>query len=232
MKKVLLFVTLLLGTLQALGAFYFPLNQEWKFMEDTYCEEGWKTQIKVISFDNTLDFAGKTYYAYLSYFLRSEGNKVFYHVSDDIPDVVLYDFDLQIGDSLIYFQEGLPSSMIESMNIAYSIVTDIDTLTLLDGRQARRLHYNNRAADIEYVGSELGLLGPLNMPIATCMKISLLCASINGEPIYETSPGACSSTGLPELETSDSSARKLIQDGQLIILKDGVRYNSIGVVLQ
>lgn len=230
-KQILFLVSLLLGSMQASGEFYFPFNQEWKFQEETFCDEGTEIQLEVKTFGDSLEIAGNTYYSYLTFYLRSEGNKVLYHVSDNMPDVVLYDFDLQIGDSLIFFEDAFPSK-INTENTTFSIVTNIDTITLLDQRQARRIHYNNRANDIEFVGSEHGLLAPLNLPLATCKNISLLCVSINGVPIYETSPGACSSTDLQELEHNDSFTRKVIREGQLLIFRNATHYNALGAKVQ
>ena len=120
--------------------------------------------------------------------IREENKRIFAYL--DNQDHLLYDFNLVVGDSL-------PLCMFEGEYdlycAYYTHVTAVDSITLSDGRKAKRLTYDwERLPDIEHVGGMYGFLAPIvTAAISTCGGPPSSCCSLNGEPIYETSPGTC-----------------------------------------
>ena len=116
----------------------------------------------------------------------ADGQKIYAHI--DAKDVLLYDFGLEVGDSIKWY-DYLGEGIVGPREYAY--VTKVDTVTLLDGRKAKRLHYDCRLSDIEFIGCEYGILSPFVMPAITTCGGTNACCSMNGEPIFETTPGFC-----------------------------------------
>ena len=122
--------------------------------------------------------------------IREENKRIFAYL--DKQDHLLYDFNLVVGDSL-------PLCMFEGEYdlycAYYTYVTAVDSVILSDGRKAKRLTYAlGRLPDIEFVGGMYGFLAPIvTAAITTCGGPPSSCCSLNGEPIYETSPGTCAS---------------------------------------
>ena len=116
----------------------------------------------------------------------ADGQKIYAHI--DAKDVLLYDFGLEVGDSIKWY-DYLGEGIVGPREYAY--VTKVDTVPLLDGRKAKRLHYDCRLSDIEFIGCEYGILSPFVMPAITTCGGTNACCSMNGEPIFETTPGFC-----------------------------------------
>ena len=119
--------------------------------------------------------------------IREENKRIFAYLDNE--DHLLYDFNLEVGDSI-------PICVYGSHFICthYAYVTAVDSITLSDGRKAKRLTYYDmeRLPDIEYVGSMYGFSAPIvPVYITTCGGAPSSCCSMNDEPIYETSPGTC-----------------------------------------
>ena len=126
---------------------------------------------------------------------REEGKKIYVRFEGTDTDVLLYDFGLKVGDSIVLQTDQCngPCSIIH--------VERIDTVTLLDGRKAKCFFYDSRMWDVEFVGCETGLFGPIYMPVIPTMYSSdsySYCFSINGKPIFETYPGICKSCGFTD----------------------------------
>ena len=120
--------------------------------------------------------------------IREDGKKVYAYIDDEDKDVLMYDFGLEVGDTMpIINREYLDPEFPWSGK-----VIAVDSITLMDGRRAKRIHYDNLEADIEYVGRSSGFFRPLENPflISTCGG-PILCCSLNGEPIYEGGQGDC-----------------------------------------
>lgn len=143
---------------------------------------------------------------------REEGKKIYVRFEGTDTDVLLYDFGLEVGDSIVQHAEEFGFSWCQGPCTYH--VEYIDTVTLLDGRKAKLIMYDGRMGDIEYVGCETGLFGPITMPdIPTGDYHYSYCFSIKGKPIYETSPGICRSCGyvnkLPSLCDEWNVAEKI-----------------------
>lgn len=126
------------------------------------------------------------YYAYifeheLHSYLREEGDRWYtYHYNQD---TLLYDFSLEVGDTLIAAYTG-----------GAIIVEEIDSI-LVDGEYRKRMHMDlgptqSEVYIIEGIGSIRGLFE--SMPIFD-MGGSLRCYAIDGIPVY-TPFGECDLT--------------------------------------
>jgi len=131
---------------------------------------------------------------------REEGKKIYVRFEGTDTDVLLYDFGLNVGDSIIQHTKEYGFSWCEGPCTYH--VERIDTVTLLDGRKAKCFFYDSRMWDVEFVGCETGLFGPITMPQIRTMSSDGLdysfCFSINGKPIYETYPGICKNCGFTD----------------------------------
>jgi len=167
--------------------------------------------------------------------IREYDNKIFVYITD--RDVLLYDFGIEIGDSIpnnyiypFFGENGIP--MIEVNGYAHVIKTD--SILLLSGQKAKRLFFDNNREDIEYIGSAKGILSYWGYPpTPTCYGVKYnFCCSLNGEPIYEYNLGDCEriNTLLPinNVQADLSSATKLLRNGQILILRGDKTYTVTG----
>ena len=198
---------------------YFPEGIEWKVLDQSGDIDISQAHLQVLSITRDTTIHGTTFHLIGGYPLRQEGQRIYLFDTYSSKDMLLYDFSLIPGDSILY--DG-----------SYVKVESIEQVTLLGGNTAKKINYIGRASDIEYVGSVSGLLAPYEFFRMGCYDKKLLCCTVGGELLYETSPGACNNTSFLKIETSDSSIRKLIQNGQLVILYNDVRYNIFGDIIK
>ena len=177
----------------------------------------------------------------------TEDKKVYIHY--DNTEYLLYDFDVQIGDTLEIF--GGTNYYSDNKTLTH-IITDIDTLN--DGR----LHITSdvivRVIDggiileedrqkqqwIEGVGSADGIVqNNATLRMGNFVTV-LLCAYNNDECCYTTDNPGYTPLGcvynegdvinaVEDVSVSAPSVQKIIKDGQLLILRDGKTYNVMGV---
>ncbi len=132
--------------------------------------------------------------------LTADGKKIYAHIYG--RDILLYDFGLEVGDSILHYQNirfdaDAPEDLRFGSDSAYIYVSEVDSITLLDGRRAKRLHYRryqdeHYRSDIEYIGcAKGGLFSIIDVPLQTTCGGNWCCCSLNGEPIYEEYPGLC-----------------------------------------
>ena len=132
--------------------------------------------------------------------IAADGKKIYAHIYD--RDILLYDFGLEVGDSILHYQNirfdaDAPEDLRFGSDSAYIYVSEVDSIALLDGRRAKRLHYRryqdeHYRSDIEYIGcAEGGLFSIIDVPLQTTCGGNWCCCSLNGEPIYEEYPGLC-----------------------------------------
>lgn len=166
--------------------------------------------------------------------LRSEGAKVWCVVDSMGKQVerLLYDFDLQAGDSIRHVFERYD----ELQPIYYSKVTHVESITLPDGRSARRLSYDSRPDDIEHVGSVLGLLEIASFDVEINGTVeNFVCCTRGDNVLYETEQDDCDKlknmifTETEHTLTEPFTATKFLRDGQLFINHNGNTYNAHGV---
>ena len=182
--------------------FYFPEGMTWtiSILSDYGCDH---KSVFVLQGDTLIN--SKTYHnvrmynakeqQVLSIPITADGKKIYAHIYD--RDILLYDFGLEVGDSIMRYrsinmEDGIPEDLRFDPDSTYSYVTGIDSVTLLDGRRAKRLHYNIYLPDIEYVGCSYGgLFSIIDVPLLTTCGSNACCCTLNGELIYEDYAGVC-----------------------------------------
>ena len=160
-----------------------------------------------ISIDTVIN--DKSYLFFNDLLLREEENKVLVYSTVYNKDFVLYDYTLEVGDSLqrlsidechysvvdyigyssedengdCYIETKIPLGKI--------VVKEVSNITLLDGKEYKKWTFNN---GFEYVngigcissGDYCNLIVPLAIP--TCIiENYLVCASRNGQLLYQMS---------------------------------------------
>ena len=208
---------------------YFPEGKMWSYHVTELCEGGDSTFIRQMSVSGGKTINGTNYLLLNNVPIRESGKQVFAYYGG--KETLIYDFGLSVGDKIIS-----PSARRYNDNEeGLATVTAVDSVTLLDGRKAKRIQYDYRATDIEYVGStaDAGVLAPLyGEDLPTCGPIRFICCSVAGNPIYETSQGSCefnTETAVSNTQVRPRSAIKSIRNGQILILRNGKNYNIVGV---
>ncbi|MBQ2291428.1 MAG: leucine-rich repeat domain-containing protein [Paludibacteraceae bacterium] len=138
------------------------------------------------------------YDEYCSLWLREENNKILLYSTAQKKDLVLYDFTLNVGDSLprLYVDYDL-SSVVDYDNDEWGlsplVVTEVSTITLLDGKEYKKWTFDNGMQYVEGIGSfgtcyahndfyQLIANGPL---LSDVHSQHLVCASKNGQLLYK-----------------------------------------------
>ena len=98
------------------------------------------------------------YDEYCSLWLREENNKILVYSTAQKKDLVLYDFTLNVGDSLprLYVDYDLSSVVdydYEEWGLAPLVVTEVSTITLLDGKEYKKWTFDNGMEYVEGIGS-------------------------------------------------------------------------------
>lgn len=142
-----------------------------------------------------------TYDEYCSLWLREENNKILVYSAAQKKDLVLYDFTLNVGDSLprLYVDEEL-SSIVDyykyEADWEYTkplFVTEVSTITLLDGKEYKKWTFDNGMEYVEGIGSfgtsyawndfyQLIANGPLYSDV---FSQHLVCVSKNNQLLYQ-----------------------------------------------
>jgi len=131
----------------------------------------------------------------LAAFLRQEGRKIFWRNGFDTQDQLIYNFELQVGDSL-------PVSGINFWNDI--VITSIDTI-LVNGEE--RLSYQFSNAPVSYYVEGIGHSGGFLQYIPPMLECghSLNCYGQNDIPLYPETPQApCDYTVGIETEVASS----------------------------
>ena len=152
----------------------------------------------------------KAYLIYEDFLLREENNKILIRSVPSDKDCVLYDFTLEVGDTLttlnvvpspysslvtIFFDvyttpvydRTAPLGQ-NLVNIDTLIVTDVSSVMLLDGKEYKKWTFNNGMEYVEGIGSLSGDFFQLinRKRFNTCPHNNhLVCASQNGQLLYQ-----------------------------------------------
>ena len=71
----------------------------------------------------------------------------------------------------------------------YATVITVEVVTLHDGRKARKISYDYRATDLEYIGH---LAGGFSRPfVGMTIDYKYLCCTESGVLLHESYEGAC-----------------------------------------
>ena len=196
------------------------------------------------TFDSIFFENDKPYILCNDYLLREEDNKIFLYSQSLNKDIVLYDFTLEVGDSLPTYIKDFDGTMYSDDTL---VVTGISSVTLLDGKKYKKWTFNNGMEYVEAIGMYGGrrngnFFGLIQEDVVPChIGTHLVCISKNGKLLYQMDDaelerlGAeCLCEGYVDTSvetkiTPNTNASKLIQDGQLFILRDGKTYNIMGM---
>lgn len=155
----------------------------------------------------------KFYEYYSSLFLREENNKVLIYSTVLQKDLVLYDYTLEVGDSLpgLYidyrYSEDEPFAIVD-YNIKRDgsryfqtdtfVVTDVSHVTLLDGIERKKWTLTNKHYGVREYVEGIGSFGEgyneagefffliLNHPYTTeSVGVHLVCVSKDGQLLYQ-----------------------------------------------
>lgn len=174
----------------------------------------YKQTFTSISFENN-----KPYILCRGYLLREESNKILLYSESLNKEIVLYDFTLEVGDSLPAYIKDFDGTMYSDDTL---VVTDISSVTLLDGKEYKKWTFNN---GMEYVegfgmyggyrnGNFVGLIQELVVPCHT--GTHLVCVSKNGKLLYQMDDAEMERLGAECLCEYDRGPRKdNAKDGQI-----------------
>ncbi len=140
------------------------------------------------------------YDEYCSLWLREESNKILVYSTAQKKDLVLYDFTLNVGDSLsrLYVDYEL-SSIVDYFKYEADweytkplFVTEVSTITLLDGKEYKKWTFDNGIEYVEGIGSFGSNYGHndfyqliVNAPLYSDVHSQhLVCVSKNGKLLY------------------------------------------------
>ncbi len=178
---------------------------------------------------------------------REENNQVLLYAPylGNEKELVLYDWTLEVGDTLP-FKPGRYTD--EQLGMIFR-VTDVSTITLLDGKEYKKWTLSGGYEYVEGIGAinkGFGHFYCLRHTTHTGMSAGerLVCASRNGQVLIDNTEqwkkwgveclcegyvDTSVETSVETIITSNTNASKLIQDGQLFILRDGKSYNVMGM---
>jgi hypothetical protein len=113
--------------------------------------------------------------------LRENNKKIYYFDKTCSHEILLYDFNLNIGDSIL-----LPCSLCDTTNPMYMKVISIDSILLSDMTYRKKINfdYGPSWSCIEGIGSEAGLLYPYYSCIACICWLELVCFEQNDTTLY------------------------------------------------
>ncbi len=186
------------------------------------------------------------YDEYCSLWLREENNKILLYSTAQKKDLVLYDFTLNVGDSLprLYVDYDL-SSVVDYDNDEWGlsplVVTEVSTITLLDGKEYKKWTFDNGIEYVEGIGSFGSNYGHndfyqliVNAPrLSDVYSQHLVCASKNGQLLYQMDDTEMERLGAECLCDYDSGHRKdNAKDGQIGGRPTPTQWNQLEVVLR
>ena len=186
------------------------------------------------TFDKILFERDQPYiYCNSAFLLREENNKILIYSHSLDKDLVLYDFTLEVGDSLpkLYLDEEAKKDIYwinyEYMNVVdynkYNdsiypadtlIVTDVSMITLLDGKEYKKWTFNNGMEYVEGIGmyggrrggNFFGLIPKVVVPCHT--GTHLVCVSKNNKLLYQMDDTEMERLGAECLCDYDNGPRK------------------------
>ncbi len=221
--------------------------------DDNSANNTYKQTFDSIFFEND-----KPYILCDGYLLREEENKILIYSQILNKDLVLYDFTLEVGDSLpalyIDYQQhnamdwmpyniGVVDYNIDHGGTIYPadtfVVTDISSVTLLDGKEYKKWTFDNGMEYVEGIGmygghrngNFFGLIQEIVVPCHT--GTHLVCVSKNGKLLYQMDDAEMERLGTECLCDYDSGHRKdNAKDGQIGGRPTPTQWNQLEVVLR
>ena len=151
--------------------------------DDNSANNTYKQTFDKIFFEND-----KPYILYNDYLLREEDNKIFLYSQSLNKDIVLYDFTLEVGDSLPDYIKDFDGTMYSDDTL---VVTDISSVTLLDGKEYKKWTFDNGMEYVEGIGMYGGrrngnFFGLIREVVVPCHPgTHLVCVSKNNKLLYQ-----------------------------------------------
>ena len=182
--------------------------------DDNSANNTYKQTFDKIFFEND-----KPYILCNDYLLREEDNKILLYSQSLNKDIVLYDFTLEVGDSLPAYIKDFDGTMYSDDIL---VVTDISSVTLLDGKEYKKWTFNNGMEYVEGIGmyggrrngNFFGLIQEIVVPCHT--GTHLVCVSKNGKLLYQMDEAEMARLGAECLCDYDRGPRKdNAKDGQI-----------------
>lgn len=158
----------------------------------------------------------KLYIRYGGFYLREDNHRIFIYSYVQQKDLVLYDFTLQIGDSLPYLYKdwNIENEEYEEYGnvvdyptmtgeIEPIVVDDVSEVTLLDGKQYKKWTFNNGMEYVEnigsygqsnYAGDFFQLIADVKVP--KLIGIRLVCVNKSGSLVYQMEQDKMDSLGV------------------------------------
>ena len=140
------------------------------------------------TFDSIFFENDKPYILCNGYLLREEDNKIFLYSQSLNKDIVLYDFTLEVGDSLPAYIKDFDGTMYSDDTL---VVTDISSVTILDGKEYKKWTFNNGMEYVEAIGMYGGrrngnFFGLIQEVVVPChIGTHLVCVSKNNKLLYQ-----------------------------------------------
>ena len=217
----------------------FPSDTEWHYKTSNQ-SAGTSSVVTLSMKDCEID--GVMYQYISGAYLRAEGAKIWCLVDSNEGEFekLLYNFDLQVGDSIQKMYMWVYS---DNLDYPYAKVTNVETITLADGRKARRLSYDISPDDIEHVGCVNGILAPADSsPIPPSapkgdgvIYTQYVCCTRGDYVLHETAQGECENllNGDPHQNIENpiedtSSTTKTFNSGQIYIIRGDKTYTLTG----
>lgn len=166
---------------------YFPEGMSWTYL--AYPMDMDSVFYNEIRVQGEITYDDIVYQNIGGYPVRAIGKQIVARLEDNW-EVPLYDFGLEVGESIVTF---VPYNNGYYTTVSHK-VTAVDSVTLLNGTQARRQTYDDGMIDIEYIGASTGDFFrrmQLFMPFVEG-SYRYLCCSVGDELLYEFSPKGCS----------------------------------------
>ena len=182
--------------------------------DDNSANNTYKQTFDKIFFEND-----KPYILCNDYLLREEDNKILLYSQSLNKDIVLYDFTLEVGDSLPAYIKDFDGTMYSDDIL---VVTDISSVTLLDGKEYKKWTFDNGMEYVEGIGmyggrrngNFFGLIQEIVVPCHT--GTHLVCVSKNGKLLYQMDDAEMERLGAECLCDYDRGPRKdNAKDGQI-----------------
>ncbi|MBQ8832507.1 MAG: hypothetical protein IJ000_03315 [Paludibacteraceae bacterium] len=221
--------------------------------DDNSANNTYKQTFDSIFFEND-----KPYILCNDYLLREEDNKILIYSQLLNKDLVLYDFTLEVGDSLpaLYYELRAHNAMQQWLYngdiVDYNkddegtilpaetfVVTDISTITLLDGKEYKKWTFDNGMEYVEGIGmygghrngNFFGLIQEIVVPCHT--GTHLVCVSKNNQLLYQMDDAEMERLGAECLCDYDRGPRKdNAKDGQIGGRPTPTQWNQLEVVLR
>ena len=211
--------------------------QRTSFTEYSECSDSYASLFQ--SKGETITINHNQYLKFGGHYLREENKQVLLYSRLQNKDLVLYDYSLEVGDTLTtlnidYRIEGIPFDLCyvdyayEEVGMSHSIdtliVTDISYVTLLDGKEHKQWTFDNGMQYVEGIGNfgqsrwSGDFFGLVEEPaIPTClMGTHLVCVSKNNKLLYQMDDTEMERLGAECLCEYDRGPRKdNAKDGQI-----------------